>query len=110
VTIPAAWIPDPAELVRDAVSAVPGVVRLHGGLLGEVATYLPGRKVAGVRIGPRIVDVHVVVVEGADLRAVAAAVHRAATAVVGLPAHVWIDDLAPAPDPAPVTVPRLENL
>ena len=33
-----------------------------------------------------------------------------ATAVADLPAHVWIDDLAPAPDPAPVTVPRLENL
>ncbi len=35
---------EPADRVAAAVTAVPGVHGLHGGLLGEVATYLPGRR------------------------------------------------------------------
>ena len=48
----------------DAVSAAAlscsQVARLSGGLAGEVATYLPGRRVAGIRIGDDEVEVHIV--------------------------------------------------
>ena len=46
--------PDPdglAELVASAVTAHPAVARLDGGTFGSVATYLPGRRLLGVRIG-----------------------------------------------------------
>lgn len=41
-----------AELVAAAVTAHPAVARLDGGVFGSVATYLPGRRLVGVRIGP----------------------------------------------------------
>ena len=41
---------DPAELAA-AVLAHPGVARLDGGPFGTVASFLPGRRVDGVRIG-----------------------------------------------------------
>lgn len=40
-----------AELVAATVTAHPAVARLHGGVFGSVATYLPGRRLTGVRIG-----------------------------------------------------------
>lgn len=40
-----------AEQVAAAVLAQPGVAGLHGGVFGAVATYLPGRRLTGVRIG-----------------------------------------------------------
>ena len=39
-----------SEQVAAAVLSVPGVHDLHGGVLGEVATYLPGRRVNGIRL------------------------------------------------------------
>ncbi|MGH3519103.1 MAG: hypothetical protein ACRDQ7_17105 [Haloechinothrix sp.] len=39
-----------AERIIRAVRAHPAVARLDGGRLGIVATYLPGRRVIGVRI------------------------------------------------------------
>jgi hypothetical protein len=33
------------------VTSHPSVVRLHGGIFGDVATYLPGRRLTGVRVG-----------------------------------------------------------
>ncbi|MFD4183444.1 hypothetical protein ACFWPB_20405, partial [Rhodococcus sp. NPDC058514] len=47
---PAAQETEPADLIADAVLAVPGVAGLHGGMFGEVATYLPGRRVLGVAL------------------------------------------------------------
>lgn len=40
-----------AEQVAATVTAHPAVARLHGGIFGAVATYLPGRRLTGVRIG-----------------------------------------------------------
>jgi hypothetical protein len=40
-----------AERVAAVVTAHPAVAGLHGGLFGAVATYLPGRRLTGVRIG-----------------------------------------------------------
>ncbi len=70
--------PDADGLV-DAVTGQPGVVRLHPGRFGEVATYLPGRKVGGVEIGEDRVAVHVVARYGARAPDVADAVRQAAT-------------------------------
>ena len=38
-----------AEGVRDAALAVDGVAALHGGRVGEVATYLPNTRIEGVK-------------------------------------------------------------
>ena len=39
------------ERVADALLAHPDVVRLSGGPYGSIATYLPGRRLAGVALG-----------------------------------------------------------
>jgi hypothetical protein len=48
-----------AQAVASAVSAVPGVARLASGPLVETATYFPGGKVAGIRIGDQV-EIHLV--------------------------------------------------
>jgi DNA-binding transcriptional LysR family regulator len=58
-------VPDPvvlAERVAAAVTAHPAVAGLHGGPFGAVATYLPGRRLVGVRIGEGDEPVEVAVV------------------------------------------------
>lgn len=90
--------PEPAERVAAVVRGVPGVAALHPGLFGEVGTYLPGRRVAGVRITDDAIDVHLVVVFGAAVRATAAAVRSAVGALhPGLAVNVTVEDVAPAP-------------
>lgn len=96
-----------AELADDlaaAVLTVPGVVRLHAGALGEIGTYLPGRRVAGIRLGSGSdgegpTEVHVVLQPDVDVRSVAQAVHvvaRDLLSAAGAPAgvRVHVDDLA----------------
>ncbi len=51
--------PDP-ERIAAVVAACPLVDRLDGGRFGQVASYLPGRTVAGVLIGSRTITVSVV--------------------------------------------------
>lgn len=51
---------DPDD-VSARVLACPAVAGLSGGPFGTVATYLPGRSVAGIRVGTDTVEVHVVV-------------------------------------------------
>jgi hypothetical protein len=61
--------PDPVELaerVAAAVAAHPAVAGLHGGTYGSVTTYLPGRKLVGVRIGEDDEPVEVAVVLRSD--------------------------------------------
>jgi hypothetical protein len=61
--------PDPvalAERVAAAVAAHPAVAGLHGGIYGSVTTYLPGRRLIGVRIGEGDEPVEVAVVLRAD--------------------------------------------
>lgn len=56
--------PQPGELdataIATAVEACPSVNRLSGGVAGEIATYLPGSRVNGVRVRPDNVTVSVV--------------------------------------------------
>lgn len=48
------------EAIEQAVVACSGVIGLSGGPTGTVATYLPGRKVTGVRVVGSSVEIHVV--------------------------------------------------
>ncbi|WP_346773858.1 hypothetical protein [Rhodococcus sp. X156] len=93
--------PDRADQLAAAVLAVPGVAGLHGGMFGEAATYLPGRKVAGIRLADTgTTTVHVTVVYGRDIDEVAAAVRRAAAALIDGPVDVVVEDVAvPGADP-----------
>ncbi|MBA4020784.1 MAG: hypothetical protein C0482_00305 [Gordonia sp.] len=83
----------PAQQVATAVTDLDGVAELHGGVLGEVATYLPGGRVSGVRLDKSGVEVHVVLFLDDDIRAVAAEVQRVASDVVGVPATVVVEDV-----------------
>lgn len=83
----------PADRVAAAVLGVPGVAGLHGGVLGEVATYLPGRRVAGVRLGDGVTWVHVVLAWGAPVAATADAVRRVAAAQAPGTVHVTVEDV-----------------
>jgi len=47
------------DALAAAVRGCPAVDDLDGGRLGGVATYLPGRRVPGIRIGDDRIEVHV---------------------------------------------------
>jgi hypothetical protein len=83
----------PAEIVAAVVLAVPGVVRLHGGRFGELATYLPGRRVTGVRIDDDGTEVHVVLSDLVPIPGTAAQVQRAVSAVAPMPVRVHVEDI-----------------
>jgi len=85
--------PTPVEVVAAAVLAVPGVVRLHGGRFGELGTYLPGRRVTGVRIDDEGTEVHVVVSDLVPVPDTAARVQRAVSAVAPMPVRVHVEDI-----------------
>ena len=87
--------PVDAERVAQAVERVPTVARLSAGSTGaEVATYLPGRRVRGVRVGDGTVEVHVVARWPAVLPELGEAVRSAVAPLVGgRPVEVVIDDL-----------------
>lgn len=91
--------PTTVDLVVDAVLAVPGVSGLHAGSFGEVATYLPGRRVAGVRLGDDAAEVHVAVVMGSPIAEVAERVVAAVAPLVHAPVRVFVEDVTPRTDP-----------
>jgi uncharacterized alkaline shock family protein YloU len=98
-----AGTPAPVELadrIVAAVRTVPEVADLHPGMFGEVGTYLPGRKVPGVRITDDAVEVHLTVVFNASVRNTAAAVRSAIAAQVpGATVNVTVEDVVPpSPD------------
>lgn len=87
-----------ADTVAGIARAVPGVAGLHPGMFGEVATYLPGRRVTGVRVHDDQIDVHISVSGETGIRQVAAAVRSAvAAAVPGHRVDVTVEDLIPEP-------------
>ncbi len=86
---------DDAERIAAVVTAVEGVVGLHGGMFGEVATYLPGRRVPGIRVGADRVDVHVSLALDAPVRQTATAIQRAVAGLTALPVDVTVEDLLP---------------
>ena len=89
-------VTEPADAVAAIATATPGVAGLHPGMFGEVGTYLPGRRVAGVRVADDAIDVHITVWEDAAVRETAAAVRAAVSrAWPGVPVTVTVEDLAP---------------
>jgi hypothetical protein len=84
---------DLSERVAAAVLATPGVAALHGGEFGEIATYLPGRRVTGVTIGPSSCAVHVAVRYPANVVDTAENVRAAVESLVNVPVDVTIEDL-----------------
>ncbi|QCW49434.1 hypothetical protein FE634_01610 [Nocardioides dongxiaopingii] len=91
---------EPADRVAAAVLAVAGVDGLHGGAHGEVATYLPGRRVVGVRLRDPGCAVHVVLAWGVPIAGTAELVRRAVNGLVAGPVDVTIEDVSPPTVPA----------
>ncbi|MFF0815757.1 hypothetical protein ACFYVR_11485 [Rhodococcus sp. NPDC003318] len=94
-----------AERVAERVLSVPGVAELHGGMFGEVATYLPGRRLTGVALTDTGCAVHIVVAYPNNVVDVAERVHRAVAPLIGVPVTVTVEDVgvvgdAPTPEPA----------
>jgi hypothetical protein len=96
-----------AEAVAAAVEACPSVSRLTAGSGVEVATYLAGRRVRGVRLDGGTVEVHVAARYGAVLPDVAREVRAAVRLLTDAPVSVFIDDLD-VPEPGEPTVPAAE--
>lgn len=89
-----------ADVVVAAVTGVPGVAAMHPGMFGEVATYLPGRKVVGVQIRPDVANIDVVVDWGVSVPATAEQVRQMVEVLVGTPVHVTVQDMAEPRVPA----------
>lgn len=75
------------------VLAVPGVAALHGGMFGEAATYLPGRRVSGIRTSDTGTDIHVSVVYGAPVAEIAQRVRLAVAGMAPNPVGVTVEDV-----------------
>ena len=81
------------EQVEAVVLALPGVVRLDGGRFGGLGTYLPGRRVTGIRIDDEGTEVHIVVDGSEPVRATAGRVQRAVSAIAPMPVNVHVEDI-----------------
>ncbi len=84
------------DVVAAAVLGVAGVAALHGGAFGEVATHLPGRRVAGIRLRDDGADIHLTLFFGASVGATAQRVREAVAGVVPGAVHVTVEDVVPA--------------
>ncbi|WP_405059580.1 hypothetical protein OG474_43575 [Kribbella sp. NBC_01505] len=93
-TITVAREPALAERIASRVGSVPGVAGLHGGTFGDVVTYLPGSRLAGVRITDDRIQVHVVTIAGRPIHPIAAAVRLAVQDLTDRPVDVTIEDIA----------------
>lgn len=87
--------PDVADVVAAAVLAVPGVHDLHAGVAGEVATYLPGRRVNGIRMREPGCSVHVVLDWGVPVISTTDAVRAAVRPLVSGPVDITVEDILP---------------
>ncbi len=101
-------VPEPtgaelADQVAAAVLAVRGVTGLHGGMFGETATYLPGRRVPGVRLTENVADIHLSLTYGGPVFATAQQVRTAVAALVPGPVNVTVEDVTSPADAATTT-------
>jgi hypothetical protein len=102
---PVPELPDP-DAIAAAVATCPSVAGLSGGIAGEIATYLPGRRVPGIRVSEGAVEVHVIARYGRPLAAIDHEVRGAVNAAAPGPLAVDVvladveDPFAP-PEPSP---------
>ena len=82
-----------SEQIAAAALSVVGVADLHGGMFGEIGTYLPGGRVAGIRIAGGRVEVHDTLYWDYPVRATADAVRSAVEPLVDQPVCVTVEDL-----------------
>ncbi len=88
------------EAVAAAALGCPLIADLTGGRFGEIATYLPGRRILGVREVEGAIEVHVVAKWGTPLPEVADVVRAAvASHTGGQPVAVFVDDIEVPEDP-----------
>ena len=89
------------EAVAAAALGCPLIAGLTGGRFGEVATYLPGRRILGVRELDGTVEVHVTARWGTPLPEVAEVLRAAVTPHAGgLPVAVFVEDIELPTPPA----------
>ena len=82
------------EVVAAAALGSPVIADLTGGRFGEVATYLPGRRILGVRTVEGEIEIHVVARWDIPLPEVADAVRAAVAPYTdGMPVAVFVDDI-----------------
>ncbi len=82
------------EKMAAAALGCPSVASLSGGRFGEVATYLPGRRLVGVRVDGDELEVHVVARWDTSLPGVADAVRGAVAPFAGARrVAVYIEDI-----------------
>ena len=82
------------EAVAAAALGSPLIAGLTGGRFGDVATYLPGHRLVGVREVDGTIEVHVVAKWGKPLPEVAEVVRAAVAPHVGdTPVDVFVDDI-----------------
>lgn len=85
--------PDPDALAA-AVLAVPGVSGLSGGALGDIASYLPGRQVSGIRVRPDGITVAIVAEYGRSLPQLSTDIRSAVARLShGRPCNVLVEDV-----------------
>ena len=101
--------PEPVDAIAAAVLAVPGVHALHAGIAGEVATYLPGRRVNGVMLGEHGCSIHVVLRWGVPVIDTTDAVRDAARPYVPGPVDVTVEDIL-APDAGSAESDRFDTM
>lgn len=82
-----------AARVGAAARRVPGVTDLHGGRYGEIATYQPGERVTGVRLGDSVGEVHIVVDGTRPAHVVGEEVRVIAEELAGMPITVVVADI-----------------
>ena len=87
--------PVDVDAVAAAVAACPSVAHLSGGgLAGQVATYLPGRRVEGVRVTDDAVEVHIATRWDVPIPLAASEVRTAVAPLAGgRPITVNVDDV-----------------
>lgn len=86
------------EALSAAVAGCPDVAALSGGPFGEVATYLAGRRIPGVRLLGDSIEIHVIARWGTPLPSVAQQVRSACEPFAGgRRVDVTIDDVVGVP-------------
>lgn len=96
-----------ADAIASAVAACPAVAELHGGGgLHRVATYLPGRRISGVRVGEDRVAVSVVGIQGIPVSLLADQIRSAVAPLApGRPVDIHVADLQTLDQQAPALPP-----
>lgn len=95
--IPAESANTDVDRIAAVVRSVAGVADLHAGLFGEVGTHLPGRRVAGVRLGEPGTDIHVIMYYGVSVHRTADAIRDAISGLVNGPVDITVEDIEPVP-------------